>query len=281
MDHSVRHVGFQPSCADVVSGARPTSGNGGGARLRWTPGSSALARVSSSNKSRPLCVDAEGGRPRWIVGERRVLRRVTEALGCGCTSAHAEDGGAGIGLEAAHRIAGGLICSSTWRSSRATTSSRIGRRVYRPQSTIPQCWHEEGLAEAQLRGHDFYFTVGQHIGTVGCDIPTGGMEWRPILQPVVLDDWEVAPAAEPWRFTTVSSWRGPFGPVTWGGVQFGVKAHEFRKFATLPPHDRRSRLRPCILAIGRRLLARHRWTIVDPRMAVPIRGFSPLRAASR
>ena len=70
-----------------------------------------------------------------------------------------------------------------------------------------------GSRGANVDGHDIYFTIGELIGTPGCPIPTGGIDWRPVRQPVVLDDWPVRPAADADRFTTVASWRGPFGPI--------------------------------------------------------------------
>ena len=36
------------------------------------------------------------------------------------------------------------------------------------------------------------------------------------------------------RFTTVATWRGPYGPVEVGGRTYGLKVHEFRKFIELP-----------------------------------------------
>src|SRR6187402_1709890 len=56
-----------------------------------------------------------------------------------------------------------------------------------------QLWHAAGLAEDRLRDHDFYFSVGENIGQPFCDVPLGGIPWRPIRQPVVLDEWPVAP----------------------------------------------------------------------------------------
>jgi hypothetical protein len=95
-----------------------------------------------------------------------------------------------------------------------------------------QVWHAEGR-DVGLLGHHHHFTVGCNIGTRDCPLPTGGIRWRPIRQPVVLARW--APAEGGFsRFTTVASWRGAFGPVTWGGHTYGVKAHEFRRFAQLP-----------------------------------------------
>ena len=99
-----------------------------------------------------------------------------------------------------------------------------------------QFWHAQGLADDRLRDHDVYFSVGENIGHRSCDIPTGGIEWRPIRQPVVLAEWPVAPLAASTspRFTTVASWRGPLGRAVHRDRTYGVKAHEFRKFIDLP-----------------------------------------------
>jgi hypothetical protein len=112
-----------------------------------------------------------------------------------------------------------------------------------------QFWYAAGLAADQVRDHHFYFTVGENIGRPGCEIPLAGIPWRPIRQPVVLDEWPVVNAAAPTtytaavtadtvasgasmplkdvrnanearRFTTVASWRGPYGRITHHGVQF-------------------------------------------------------------
>jgi hypothetical protein len=100
-----------------------------------------------------------------------------------------------------------------------------------------QFWHADGHTGPGLDGHDFYYTVGLNVGSSGCPIPTGGIPWCHTLPPVVLDDWPAAPPGVPGnrlRFTTVASWRGPYGPVTFDGRTYGLKAHEFRKCIDLP-----------------------------------------------
>ena len=134
-----------------------------------------------------------------------------------------------------------------------------------------QFWHEAGIPEANVEGHDAYFTIGELIGTPGCPIPTGGIDWRPTRQPVVLADWPVTDSPQPDRFTTIATWRGPFGPVEHGGRTYGLKVHEFRKFISLPrdsQHDFEIALdihpaeTPDLEA-----LQENRWRIVDPRAA--------------
>ena len=114
---------------------------------------------------------------------------------------------------------------------------RVARRVFIDLDPgFTQIWEASGTNGANLDGHDYWFTVGENIGTADCLIPTNGRPWRPIRQPVVLADWPAVPPrmAESGRFTTVASWRGPYGPVEHDGRTFGVKAHQFRRFLSLP-----------------------------------------------
>jgi hypothetical protein len=97
-----------------------------------------------------------------------------------------------------------------------------------------QFWHIDPNTPFQLAGHDYYFTIGENVGRAECSIPTGDIPWRATRQPVVLDDWPVAAENSGRRFTTIASWRGPFGPVDFEGRTFGLKVHEFRKFIELP-----------------------------------------------
>jgi hypothetical protein len=163
---------------------------------------------------------------------------------------------------------------------------RLHRKVYIDiDPGFTQFWDAAGVMGAHLRGHDFYFTIGEHIGTPACSIPTGGIAWRRTRQPVVLDEWQIskklpgrAPGEEEAiRFTTIASWRGPYGPVHYDGRTYGLKAHEFRKFVELPARA------PGLFEIALdihpaeerdlRLLRQHGWRLMDPRVvaADPIR----------
>jgi hypothetical protein len=93
-------------------------------------------------------------------------------------------------------------------------------------------WRALGLHDA-FRGHDAYVTVGENLGGPGCTIPTGGFDWVTTPQPVVLEHWPIQ-GGPGHAFTSVGSWRGPFGPIEYEGVTYGLRVHEFRKFAGLP-----------------------------------------------
>jgi hypothetical protein len=133
-----------------------------------------------------------------------------------------------------------------------------------------QFWHTGKSDAARLEGHDVYFTVGQRIGTAGCRIPTDGIAWQPIRQPIVLRECrtDVPVFASP-RFTTIASWRGAYAPIMHEGETYAAKAHEFRKFVELPrlsrelfeialdihPHETRDL----------QALAQSGWRLVSPR----------------
>lgn len=104
-----------------------------------------------------------------------------------------------------------------------------------------QFWHADPNIPFQLEGHDFYFTIGENIGSPDCGIPTSNIRWRPIRQPIVLSDWPVTVAERHHRFTTIASWRGAFGPVQFDGRTYGLKVHEFRKYLALPHQIANSR----------------------------------------
>ena len=130
-----------------------------------------------------------------------------------------------------------------------------------------QFWYAQGTS--RLAAHDFYFTVGENIGTAGCPIPTCGLRWWPKRRFFVLDQWPVSRDGDPNRLTTVAAWRGDFGPIEHEGRRFGLKVHEFRKFMTLPART------PQTLEIALSIhpadgadlaaLQAHGWRIVDPR----------------
>ena len=132
-----------------------------------------------------------------------------------------------------------------------------------------QMWTELGLARP-FDGHDRHVTVGTRIGGDGCAIPTCGLDWITTLPPVELSEWP-ASAGEGERFTSVASWRGPFGPISYEGRTYGLRVHELRRFAELPRHTRASFELALDIddadAADRRRLEEAGWTLTDPRAA--------------
>jgi hypothetical protein len=95
-----------------------------------------------------------------------------------------------------------------------------------------QMWRELGLADL-FAGHDDHVTIAENIGRRGCGVPTCGIDWVTTKQPVALAEWTLD--GPPGRaFTSIGAWRGPYAPLEYGGATYGLRVHEFRKFAELP-----------------------------------------------
>jgi hypothetical protein len=132
-----------------------------------------------------------------------------------------------------------------------------------------QMWQDLGLADV-FRGHDDYVTIGENIGQADCVVPTCGLEWITTPQPVVLDYWRPQAATSGDWFTSIASWRGAYGPLEYQSKTYGLRVHEFRKFAPLP----RLSGRPFQLALDIHphevkdlaLLADNGWSLVDPEV---------------
>ena len=134
-----------------------------------------------------------------------------------------------------------------------------------------QAWDADPALEFGVAGYDRYLTVGQNVGRPGCPVPSGGIEWVPTLPPVLLEEWPPAPRpAGELRFTTVATWRSPYGGLVIGGREMGLKHHQFRRFAALPERVPGARFE-IALDIHRgddadlELLRTHGWEVVDPR----------------
>jgi len=141
------------------------------------------------------------------------------------------------------------------------------RRVYLDiDPGFGQMWREQGLHDA-FAGHEIFVTIAEKIGRPGCRIPTCGLEWVTTRQPVVLDQWPSRPG-QGGAFTSIGAWRGPFAPIEFDGTSFGLRVHEFRKFAGLPKLTRQKfeiALEIHDTEVGdRELLRQGGWRLLDP-----------------
>jgi hypothetical protein len=138
---------------------------------------------------------------------------------------------------------------------------------------FPQMWQALGLCDL-LAGHDAFVTIGLAVGGPSSGVPTAGRHWITTPPPVDLRAWPEAPPAarntRP-RISSIATWRGPEGPLTYKGTTFGLRVHEFRRFAAMP------RLAPGLdfrLALDidpgdgldSSLLQTNGWKLLDPRM---------------
>jgi hypothetical protein len=130
-----------------------------------------------------------------------------------------------------------------------------------------QMWRELGLVDP-FGGHDSLVTIAQNMGREECPIPTCGLDWLVTPQPVVLTEWPAVLGGE--TFSTVAAWRGPHAPVDYEGRTFGLRVHEFRRFAEIPRlTGQRFEIALDIDSADHSdttLLEANHWRIVDPRV---------------
>jgi hypothetical protein len=131
-----------------------------------------------------------------------------------------------------------------------------------------QMWRELGLHDA-FRGHTDYVTLGRNIGQPECTIPSCGLNWTTMPQPVVLDYWPAQPPRSEGAFTSIGAWRGPNAPIEYRGHTYGLRVHEFRKFVELPARCPNSRFEMALDihpadAKDLERMGRNGWKIVDP-----------------
>lgn len=269
----------------IVSGAIANKYRNGGeawVRLSWALGLKKLGfDVYFVEQIAPAsCVDSAGAATAFDDCENLAyFKRIAEQFGLSGSAALIYANGEQIhGMTYVELLdlaaAADLLVNISGHLSLELLMRRLRRKAYIDLDPgFTQFWHAAGNAGPRLAGHDFYFTVGENIGTPICSIPTGDIRWRPTRQPVVLEDWPVSGEGASDRFTTVASWRGPYGPVQHGGHTFGLKVHEWRKFVELP--ERAPQAFEIALDIhpadqkDLNLLCGHGWRIVDPRATAP------------
>jgi hypothetical protein len=270
----------------VVSGAlanKPLNGGEAWVRLSWVRGLQRLGFrvVLAEQIAAGACVDAAGAPAAvaWSVN-LAYFRSVVEWAGLAGSAALLDDEGRvveGMGWDelAAAAKSAELLVNISGHLVLPALFDRFAKTAYVDiDPGFTQFWHADGTAT--LGPHDYYFTIGEYIGAADCPIPTSGIPWKPVRQPVVLEDWAGAEApaggARPVRFTTVANWRGPFGRVEFGGRTYGLKLDEFRKCIDLP---RRVAGAEFELALDIHpaevndlaLLRENRWRLTDPKRA--------------
>ena len=285
----------------IVAGAlanKPFNGGEAWVRMSWATGMRRLGYdVYFVEQIDPAACTDSAGRPADAAAsvQRQFFAEVARAFGLAGRAALVATGGPapavceGVPWHDLLRAAAEaeLLVNISGHLTLRPVLDAVRRRAYVDiDPGFTQFWHADPATPFEVAGHDAYFTIGENIGDPACPIPTGGVAWRTVRQPVVLDDWPVVPAIRPNRFTSVASWRGAFGPVEYGGRRFGLKVHEFRKVLDLPDRGSRTAGSAAGEAAGaasaapaefelalaihpadaadRAALERNRWRLVDP-----------------
>jgi hypothetical protein len=264
----------------VVSGAlanKPYNGGEAWVRLNWILGFQRLGYevYFIEQIDRDACVDGAGTRVPFTQSANLVyFRQVIEQFNLTGHAALIYQNGKefyGIGEPGLCSVAeeADLLVNISGHLTWEPLMQRFRRKIYIDiDPGFTQFWHADSTNNFRLRDHNAYYTIGENIGTPDCTIPTGGIDWRHIRQPVALEQWPLCTEGRQERFTTIASWRGAYGPVYVGDKVYGLKVHEFREFITLPQRS------PYIFELALQihpndhndlgLLQGHGWQIVDP-----------------
>ncbi len=84
-----------------------------------------------------------------------------------------------------------------------------------------------------LSAYDYYYTNGMNVGKVGNIIPTVGIDWRYIFNPVCIQLFERKKPSPKAPYSTIMNWKS-YDDVKYNGITYGQKDIEFEKFKTLP-----------------------------------------------
>jgi hypothetical protein len=282
----------------IVAGAianKPLNGGESWVRLSWILG---LRRLGfdvyfAEQLGAAACVDA-AGRPAAFAESinRAHLEGVASRFGLsGRTSLLGERGERLYGLDAAQlgeAIAEAeVLFDVSGHLGAMSLAARARRRVYVDLDPgFTQAWNADPALAFALSGYDRYVTVGLNVGSAGCPVPVAGVEWITTLPPIVLDEWageqsgreaheQPGPGTYEQRggdtyvFTTVATWRSPYGPIEIGGRSLGLKHHEFRRLIELPERVDGARFELALNidradAADLRALRAHGWSVVSP-----------------
>jgi len=269
----------------VVSGTIANKLRHGGAvwtRLNWILGLRKLGFdvYFVEQISRNACVDTKGAPTAFQESENlNYFETVTQEYGLDGKAALIYEAGEstyGMSLDELTNLAADceVLVNITGNLTLPGLKSKARCKVYVDLDPgFTQLWQSTGDLGSSFLDHDHYFTIGENIGHSTCSIPTNGIAWKTVRQPVVLEEWPVVHSDTPHRFTTIAAWRGTYGALSSDGRRLGLKAHEFRKLLPLP-----ERVEACFeLALNidkedwrdRQQLESHGWKVVDPESRVP------------
>lgn len=268
----------------LVSGsltAKPYNGGEPWVRLSWVQGLRRLGFdvyfVEQIDPSR--CVDAQG-RPATFEDSinASTFARISDAFVPDRKAALiSSDGSHALGpsITELRDIAeeAALLINITGHLTLPGLIDRIRTTLYVDEDPgYTQMWRVSKLLH-ESHHHDHYYTVGLNLGSPRCTIPSDGIDWHPVRQPVVLGQWPRMAGAGDGKFTTVASWRGTYGAIEYDGKRFGPKAHAFRRFRELPQltHEAFEIALDIHAADSQDLAMLHEsgWQVVNPKLVAP------------
>jgi hypothetical protein len=238
------------------------------------------------------CVDVDGRKCPFDRSVNRELFRQTldrfDLTDRACQIYNQGEATFGMSMSALVEIARGadLLLNMSGHVKARPVLESVARRAYEDHDPVyTQLWCAEYGKDLGFAAHEVFFTRGLNIGTPYSHIPDCGVQWNPILPPVVPEYW---PAARDdrggRRFTTVASWGG-YSDLCYRGEWYRSKYAEFRRFADLPRRVGRELevvlkgYRPEDEGVG--LLRDNGWHLVDPDGIADLCAYQEYIARSR
>lgn len=119
----------------------------------------------------------------------------------------------------------------SWNEESSSATSRVFIDVDPGYTHIK--FYNALLGGGSLPVFDHYYTIGKNVGKKGNIIPTSGINWRYIYNPVnaKLFTRTLPPANAP--YSTIMNWKS-YDNVKYKGITYGQKDIEFEKFMVLP-----------------------------------------------
>jgi hypothetical protein len=94
-------------------------------------------------------------------------------------------------------------------------------------------WHNNLQKGIPLPSFDCYYTIGMNVGKQGNIIPTAGITWQYIFNPVNTRLFNRTTPPPNAAYSTIMNWTS-YDNVTFNGITYGQKDVEFEKFLSLP-----------------------------------------------
>jgi len=114
---------------------------------------------------------------------------------------------------------------------------------------------------------DKYFTNGANLGRPECCVPTLGLDWKHVFNPVDLSLFAADPGEREAPFTTVMNWQS-HAQLTYEGTVYGQKDVEFEKFVGLPARTGVGTMEIAVAgAVPKQRMIDAGWEVVDGHQA--------------
>jgi hypothetical protein len=112
------------------------------------------------------------------------------------------------------------------------------KRIYidvDPAFTQINLFHKQRRGDV-IPAFDHYFTNGWNVGKPDNVIPTCGIDWKYIFNPVNTRLFRTTTPPEDASYSTIMNWKSYVEQAKYNGIEYGHKDMEFEKFIDLPEH---------------------------------------------